>query len=50
MLYLLAPIVWLGWSAPLLVAACVGVTFMTLLTGWRLWRLTGGRANAGATE
>jgi archaetidylinositol phosphate synthase len=50
LLYLLAPIVWLGWSAPLLVAACVGATFMMLLTGWRLWRLTSRRANAGAAE
>ena len=50
LLYLLSPIVWLGWRAPLLVAACVGVTFMTLLTGWRLWRLSGRRANAGAAE
>jgi phosphatidylglycerophosphate synthase len=50
LLYLLAPIVWLGWSAPLLAAACVGVTFMTLLTGWRLWRLSGRRISAGAAE
>jgi archaetidylinositol phosphate synthase len=50
LLYLLAPIVWLGWSAPLLVAAGFGVTVMMLLTGWRLRRLTGRRANAGATE
>jgi archaetidylinositol phosphate synthase len=50
LLYLLAPIIWLGWSAPLLVSACVGVTFMMLLTGWRLWRLIGRRANAGAAE
>jgi hypothetical protein len=32
------------------VAAYFGVTFMMLLTGWRLWRLTGRRANAGAAE
>ena len=50
LLYLLAPIVWLGWCAPLVVAACFGVTFMMLLTGGRLWRLTGRRANAGAAE
>ena len=50
LLYLLAPIVWLGWSAPLLMAAGFGVTIMMLLTGWRLWRLTGRRANAGAAE
>jgi len=50
LLYLLAPIVWLGWSAPLLVAAGFGVTVMMLLTAWRLWRLTGRRADAGAAE
>jgi hypothetical protein len=32
------------------VAACCGATIMMLLTGWRLWRLTGQRANAGTTE
>jgi len=36
LLYLLAPIVWLGWQAEVLVAACLGATFMMLLTGWRL--------------
>jgi phosphatidylglycerophosphate synthase len=50
MLYLLAPIVWLGWSAYLLVAAGLGVTVMVLLTGWRLWRLAGRRADVGAAE
>ena len=50
LLYLLAPIVWLGWCAPLLVAACFGVTFMLLVTGWRLWRLTSRHANAAAAE
>ncbi len=50
LLFLLAPIVWLGWSAPLLVAACLGVTCMMALTGWRLWRLTGRRSNAGAAR
>lgn len=49
LLYLLAPIVWMGWGAPLLMAGCFGVTFMMLLTGWRLWRLNGRRANAGAS-
>src|SRR5262249_43910563 len=33
LLYLLAPIVWLGWRAELLVGACFGATFMMLLTG-----------------
>jgi archaetidylinositol phosphate synthase len=39
-LYLLAPILWLGWLLPLLVGGGIGATCMMLLTGWRLWRLT----------
>jgi len=50
LLYLLAPIVWLGWRAQLLVAACCGATFMMLLTGWRLRRLAAQRGNVGALE
>ena len=50
LLYLLAPIVWLGWRSQLLVAACFGATFMMLLTGWRLRRLAGRRADVGAAE
>jgi len=50
LLYLLAPIVWLGWRAQLLVGACFGASFMMLLTGWRLRRLTGRRANVGTAE
>jgi archaetidylinositol phosphate synthase len=50
LLYLLAPIVWLGWRVQLLVAASVGLTFMMLLTGWRLWRLRGGRPQPDAAE
>jgi archaetidylinositol phosphate synthase len=50
MLYLLAPIVWLGWRAELLVSASVGLTLMVLLTGWRLWRLRSTRAATGAAE
>jgi archaetidylinositol phosphate synthase len=49
-LYLLAPIVWLGWRAQLLVAACLGATFMMLLTAWQLWRRTGRRAHIGPAE
>jgi archaetidylinositol phosphate synthase len=49
-LYLLAPIVWLGWRAQLLVAACLGATFMMLLTAWQLWRRTGQRAHIGPAE
>jgi archaetidylinositol phosphate synthase len=40
-LYLLAPIAWLGWLAPILVAACVGTTLIMLITGWRLLGLRG---------
>src|SRR5262245_49618420 len=50
LLYLLAPILWLGWRTPLLLAACCGATIMLLLTGWRLWRLTGQRDHGGATH
>jgi archaetidylinositol phosphate synthase len=42
LLYLLTPIVWLGWRLQLLVAACSGATFMMILTGMRLRRLTTG--------
>lgn len=50
LLYLLAPIIWLGWRAQLLVAACLGATFMMLLTGWRLRRLTSRRVDVGAAD
>ena len=38
-LYLLAPALWLGWNAQLLVASALVATAMMLLTGWRLRRL-----------
>ena len=50
LLYLLTPIVWLGWRMQLVVCACLGATFMMLLTGWRLRRLTGRRVDAGAVD
>jgi archaetidylinositol phosphate synthase len=50
LLYLLAPIVWLGWGVPLIVAAYVGATFMMLLTGWRLRRLNGRRADVATAD
>jgi archaetidylinositol phosphate synthase len=50
LLYLLAPFLWLGWNAPLLVAACFGASVMMLLTGWRLRRRIGRPSSAGAAE
>jgi phosphatidylglycerophosphate synthase len=50
LLYLLAPIVWIGWKAPLIAAAFVGATGMMLLTGWRLRRLTEERRAARAAD
>jgi phosphatidylglycerophosphate synthase len=50
LLYLLAPILWLGWGAPLVVAADVGVTFMMLLTGLRLRRLSGRRVDVATAD
>ena len=38
-LYLLAPLAWLGWLAPILLAAALGCTAMMVLTGVRLLRL-----------
>jgi archaetidylinositol phosphate synthase len=38
-LYLMGPLAWLGWLAPILVAATVGTVFMMSLTGWRLARM-----------
>lgn len=50
LLYLLAPIIWLGWNAQLVVAACIGATFMMMLTGWRLRRLIARQNEAGAAD
>jgi phosphatidylglycerophosphate synthase len=49
-LYLLTPIVWLGWRAQLLVGAFLGATFMMLLTGWHLWQRAGPRTHIGPAE
>jgi archaetidylinositol phosphate synthase len=38
-LYLMAPIAWLGWFAPILVAAAIGTTTMMIITLVRLRRL-----------
>jgi len=38
-LYLMGPLAWLGWLAPILVGASVGATAMMLLTAIRLVRL-----------
>jgi phosphatidylglycerophosphate synthase len=50
LLYLLAPIIWMGWKVQLLVAACLGASCMMLLTGWRLRRLAELRRGAGAAD
>lgn len=39
LLYLFAPLAWLGWLAPILVGAAIGATIVAILTGWRLMRL-----------
>jgi hypothetical protein len=39
MLYLLAPLAWFGWLAPIIVGAAVGGTSIALLTAWRLHRV-----------
>ena len=38
-LYLMAPLAWLGWLAPVLIGAAIGATAIMLLTAWRLQRL-----------
>jgi archaetidylinositol phosphate synthase len=50
LLYLLAPIIWAGWRVQLVISACLGATFMMMLTGWRLRRLTGRRVDAAAAD
>jgi archaetidylinositol phosphate synthase len=45
-LYLMAPLAWLGWLAPVLAGAAVGTTAMMLLTGLRLLRLRRGQVSA----
>ena len=47
LLYLLAPMAWLGWLLPILVGASIGATAMMLLTGWRLHRLVVSQRHAG---
>jgi len=47
LLYLLAPIIWLGWNAELVVAASLGATTMMLLTGWRLREALRARERTG---
>jgi archaetidylinositol phosphate synthase len=47
LLYLLAPILWLGWLVPLLIGGGVGATCMMALTGWRLRRLIVQQDRAG---
>jgi hypothetical protein len=37
-LYLMGPLAWLGWLAPILVGASVGATAVMIITGIRLQR------------
>lgn len=39
-LYLLGPLAWLGWLAPLLIGASLGATAVMLLTGLRLFQVS----------
>ena len=49
-LYLMAPLAWLDWLAPILVAAAVGTTTMMIITGLRLRRLmASARTTVGAS-
>ncbi len=41
-LYLMGPLAWLGWLAPVVLGASVGATAMMVLTGLRLRRLVRG--------
>ncbi len=38
-LYLMAPLAWMGWLAPIVVGASMGTTIMMVITGARLVRL-----------
>jgi archaetidylinositol phosphate synthase len=49
-LYLMAPLAWLGWMGPILVAAAVGTTTMMIITWVRLRRLmVSARPTVGAS-
>jgi phosphatidylglycerophosphate synthase len=39
LLYLFAPLAWLGWLMPIMVGAAIGGPAMAVLSGWRLYRL-----------
>ncbi len=41
-LYLMGPLAWLGWLAPVVVGAAFGATAMMVITGFRLRRLMAG--------
>jgi archaetidylinositol phosphate synthase len=49
-LYVIAPLTWLGWLAPFLVAVAIGMPLFALWCAWRLARLPfepGGKKGAG---
>lgn len=39
-LYVIAPLTWLGWLGPFLVCTAVGTPLFTLWCAWQLWRTT----------
>ena len=46
-LYAIAPLTWLGWLAPFLVAVAIGTPLFALWCAWRLARLASEPARAG---
>jgi archaetidylinositol phosphate synthase len=41
-LYVIAPLTWLGWLGPFLVCTAIGTPLFALWCAWRLWRLSPG--------
>jgi archaetidylinositol phosphate synthase len=39
-LYVIAPLTWLGWLGPFLVCTAIGTPLFALWCAWRLWRLS----------
>jgi len=49
-LYLMGPLAWAGWLAPILVGASVGATAMMLITAIRLLRLPMAASDSSAGQ